>query len=130
LSRSSAHERPAPDLVAITGDPVDGSVEQLADVVAPLADLRSRHGTFFVTGNHEWYVGVAPWMAHLKTLGMRVLVNERVAIDRDGTGIDLAGIHDPTAAGFDAAVAPDLDRALAGRDPAPVVLLAHQPKQR
>ena len=120
----------APDLVAITGDLVDGSVEQLADVVAPLADLRSRHGTFFVTGNHEWYVGVAPWMAHLKTLGMRVLVNERVAIDRDETGIDVAGIHDPTAAGFDAAVAPDLDRALAGRDPArPVVLLAHQPRQ-
>ncbi len=120
----------SPDLVAVTGDLVDGSVEQLADVVAPLAGLRSRHGTFFVTGNHEWYVGAEPWLAHLRTLGMRVLVNERVGIDRDGAGIDVAGIHDPTAAGFDAAAAPDLDRALAGRDPArPVVLLAHQPRQ-
>jgi len=120
----------APDLVAITGDLVDGTVEQLEDVVAPLADLRSRHGTFFVTGNHEWYVGVDPWLAHLKKLGMRVLVNERVAIDRDGTGIDVAGIHDPTATGFQPAVAPDLDLALRGRDPArPVILLAHQPRQ-
>jgi predicted MPP superfamily phosphohydrolase len=47
------------DMVAITGDLVDGSVRDLADDVAPLAGLRSREGSFFVTGNHEYYSGAA-----------------------------------------------------------------------
>ena len=47
------------DLVAVTGDLVDGSVAQLAEHVAPLAGLRSKEGSFFVTGNHEYYSGAA-----------------------------------------------------------------------
>src|SRR6185436_19579935 len=55
-----------PDVVAITGDLVDGSVAELAQHVAPLARLRARHGTFFVTGNHEYYSGVHGWVAELQ----------------------------------------------------------------
>ena len=66
------------DVVAITGDLVDGSVAMLAAHVAPLAQLQSRHGTFFVTGNHEYYSGVHAWMAELRRLGLTVLMNEHV----------------------------------------------------
>ncbi len=120
-----------PDLVAITGDLVDGSVEDLRDVVAPLASLRSRDGVFFVTGNHEYYSGVREWLSHLPELGIRVLANERVPIGADG-GFDLAGVHDWSArdvGGSAAPFAPDLPRALLGRDASrALVLLAHQPR--
>ena len=114
-----------PDLVAITGDLVDGSVAELGQHVAPLGRLKAKEGVFFVTGNHEYYSGADAWIAQLKTLGVQTLRNERREI---APGLWLAGIDDLTARGGDHA--PDLPRALADRDPAqPVVLLAHQPKQ-
>jgi hypothetical protein len=70
------------DLVAVTGDLVDGSVAELRGHVAPLAGLLSRHGTFFVTGNHEYYSGAVPWMAELRSLGVNVLMNEHVVLER------------------------------------------------
>jgi predicted MPP superfamily phosphohydrolase len=116
----------APDMVVITGDLVDGTVEQLRDLVEPLRDLRTRDGVFFVTGNHEYYSGADEWVAHLATLGVRVLRNERVAI-RDA--FDLAGVDDVSAARMLPHHGQDVARAVAGRDPArAVVLLAHQPK--
>ncbi|HWE28513.1 MAG TPA: metallophosphoesterase [Polyangia bacterium] len=117
-----------PDLVAITGDLVDGSVDELRDQVAPLAQLRARQGVYFVTGNHEYYAGVAEWLAHLPTLGVRVLRNERVAVGNDTHTFDLAGIDDYSARGVPGH-GPDLARALDGRDAArELVLLAHQPR--
>ncbi len=117
-----------PDVVAITGDLVDGPVSELGAHVAPLADLRAKHGTFFVTGNHEYYSGVAEWVAELGRLGVRVLDNERVTVGEGEHVIDLAGVNDWSARRFDV-FKPDLAKALHGRDSArPVVLLAHQPK--
>ena len=120
-----------PDVVAIVGDLVDGEVAELREDVAPLADLVSEQGVFFVTGNHEYFVDTRAWLRHLPTLGVDVLRNERVPIRRGGAWFDLAGIDDRTAArsgvpGHGA----DLDAALDGRDDdVPVVLLAHQPVQ-
>jgi predicted MPP superfamily phosphohydrolase len=118
-----------PDVVAIVGDLVDGEVDELREEAAPLADLVSEQGVYFVTGNHEYFVDTRAWLRHLPTLGVEVLRNERVPITRGGASFDLAGIDDRTAArsgvpGHGA----DLDAALDGRDDAtPVVLLAHQP---
>ncbi|WP_236831336.1 metallophosphoesterase [Blastococcus sp. KM273128] len=120
-----------PDVVAIVGDLVDGGVDELREDVAPLADLVSEQGVYFVTGNHEYFVDTRAWMRHLPTLGVDVLRNERVAIRRGGASFDLAGIDDRTAAssGLPGHGA-DLDAALDGRDDStPVVLLAHQPVQ-
>ncbi|SFP68573.1 hypothetical protein SAMN05660464_3924 [Geodermatophilus dictyosporus] len=120
-----------PDVVAIVGDLVDGEVDELREEVAPLADLVSEQGVYFVTGNHEYFVDTRAWLRHLPTLGVEVLRNERVQVTRGGASFDLAGIDDRTAArsgvpGHGA----DLDAALDGRDDAtPVVLLAHQPVQ-
>lgn len=114
-----------PDAVAITGDLVDGPVSKLREHVAPLADLRAKHGVFFVTGNHEYYSGADSWIAELRRLGITVLRNERVELEE---GIDIAGVDDWTA--FGEGHGPDLDAALAGRDEdREVVLLAHQPRQ-
>jgi len=114
-----------PDLVAITGDLVDGTVDELREHVAPLARLaEAPRGVYFSTGNHEYYSGVDDWLRYLPTLGIRPLANERVEA---APGLDVAGIHDPTGRGR---YAPDLPAALDGRDPnRPVVLLAHQPRQ-
>ncbi len=118
----------SPDVVVITGDLVDGDVADLTSAVAPLAELRSRFGTFFVNGNHEYHAGADAWCAHLATLGIRVLRNERVALERDGRAVDLAGLDDYEAARF-GGEGPSFARALAGRDPSrALLLLAHQPK--
>jgi len=126
------------DVVAITGDLVDGGVGELAAQIAPLADLRSRHGTFFVTGNHEYYSGAHAWIDELRRLGLTVLLNEHVVIapsdaqaeGRPGLPLVLAGVTDFNAAYFDASHRSDPVRALLGApaDAAARVLLAHQPR--
>jgi len=111
------------DLVAVVGDLVDGSVDELGPAAAPLANLRSRLGSFFVTGNHEYYSGYQQWVDEVARLGMRPLRNERLELPG---GLDLAGVNDLNGRSY--GDGPDLDAALAGRDPSrPVVLLAHQP---
>ncbi len=118
-----------PDLIVITGDLVDGSVETLRNDTAPLADLKAQHGVFFVTGNHEYYSGADAWIAELGRLGIRVLRNEHVPIGGED-GFDLAGVDDWNSKRFGNGHGPDLERALAGRDSSrELVLLAHQPKQ-
>lgn len=118
-----------PDVVAVTGDLVDASVEDLARHVAPLADLVSTYGTFFVTGNHEYHAGAEEWCEHLRTLGVRVLRNEHVVLERGGGAVLLAGIDDYESASFGVGHRTDLAGAVSGRDPdLPLILLAHQPK--
>ncbi|HEX3765905.1 MAG TPA: metallophosphoesterase [Kofleriaceae bacterium] len=121
--------RLSPDLIALTGDLVDGHVEELRAAVAPLGQLRARHGVFAVTGNHEYYSGVDAWIAELTRLGARYLRNQRVAIGDGAASFDLAGVDDYSATGWPGH-GEDLPAALAGRDPArALVLLAHQPRQ-
>src|SRR5690349_7978546 len=122
--------RTKPDLIVITGDLVDGSVEGLRRSIEPLFGLRARYGVYFVTGNHEYYSGVMQWLPYLRERGIRVLQNERVSIGDFGASFDLLGIPDHTARGRDAPEAPDFERAIAGRDPErESILLAHQPRQ-
>ncbi|SCG54946.1 metallophosphoesterase [Micromonospora humi] len=116
------------DLVAVVGDLVDGSVAELGAAAEPLRDLRSRYGSFFVTGNHEYYSGVEEWVREVDRLGLRVLQNERQEIRARGGVLDLAGVNDVTADGTGLAAPADYAAALGDRDPSrPVVLLAHQP---
>ncbi|MGC4833612.1 metallophosphoesterase [Micromonospora vinacea] len=116
------------DIVAVVGDLVDGSVAELGSAAAPLRGLRSRYGSFFVTGNHEYYSGVEEWVQEVDRLGLRVLQNRRQEIQARGGVLDLAGVNDLTAVGTGLAAGPDFAAALGDRDPSrPVVLLAHQP---
>ena len=116
------------DVVAVTGDLIDGSVAELAHHVAPLAELQSRHGTFFVTGNHEYYSGANAWVHELRRLGVTVLMNEHVVI-KGAAELVLAGVTDFNAAQFDPTHRSDPAAAVAGAPlGAPRVLLAHQPR--
>jgi predicted MPP superfamily phosphohydrolase len=121
--------RLSPDLIALTGDLVDGKVEDLQNDVAPLGQLRAKHGVFAITGNHEYYAGADPWIAEITRLGARYLRNERVTIGDADASFDLAGVDDYSADGWPGH-GEDLPAALAGRDPSrALVLLAHQPRQ-
>jgi predicted MPP superfamily phosphohydrolase len=117
------------DMVAITGDLVDGSVRDLAQHTAPLARLTSRHGTYVVTGNHEYYSGVHAWIDELRRLGTRVLLNEHVVLDHDGAKLAVAGVTDYSAQHFDPSHKSD-PRAAAEGAPTDALrlLLAHQPR--
>lgn len=120
----------APDIVAITGDLIDGNVADLGGAVAPLGDIEAKLGTYFVTGNHEYYSGADSWLTFLESIGIRALRNERVELEKNGNIIHLAGVDDWTAHQFGSGHGADVERALAGRDTTkPVVLLAHQPVQ-
>lgn len=123
-----------PDIVVITGDLVDSTVEKLKQVVLPLKKLSSRYGVFFVTGNHEYFTGDAEaWLHELKKFGIHPLHNSHVLI-RSPTNpedkIYLAGVDDVEA---DRLSYEDhgmkLSKALSGKSAKyPTILLAHQPK--
>ncbi|MFH8514988.1 metallophosphoesterase [Streptomyces gelaticus] len=114
--------RTQPDLVAVVGDLVDGTVADLGPAAEPLARLSSRQGNFFVTGNHEYYSGAAQWIDQVRELDLHPLENARVEIG----GFDLAGVND--VAGESEGQGPDFARALGDRDRTrAAVLLAHQP---
>ncbi|AZM75958.1 metallophosphoesterase [Streptomyces sp. KPB2] len=113
-----------PDLIAVVGDLVDGSVKDLGPAAAPLARLKARHGAYFVTGNHEYFSGAEQWVAEVRRLGLLPLENARTELPH----FDLAGVND--VAGEDEGQGPDYDRALGDRDRSRAcVLLAHQPVQ-
>jgi len=111
-----------PDLVLLVGDLTDGRVAELGEDLRPLADLRSPEGTFFVTGNHEFYFDPDGWLSFIPQLGIRVLANEGVTV----RGLLVAGVHD--IAGAPSGRGPDMDAALRTRvDGQPVVMLSHSP---
>jgi predicted MPP superfamily phosphohydrolase len=118
------------DAIAITGDLVDGSVQRLAMHTEPLGQLAAPDGTFFVTGNHEYYSGAEQWIAELRRLGLRVLLNEHVIRTRGDATIMIAGVTDFSAQHFNPLHKSDPRQAMAGApvDVAVKVLLAHQPR--
>lgn len=116
------------DLVAVTGDLVDGSVERLAEHVEPLRRLRGRHGVFFCTGNHEYYSGVHPWLEKVRELGMVTLVEEHVVIEHEGANVVVAGVSDYAAKRMEPTHISDPTAAFAGAPEGFRLLLAHQPR--
>jgi hypothetical protein len=118
------------DMIAVTGDLVDGTVSELSPHTAPLGRLTARHGAYLVTGNHEYYSGERAWTAEFRRLGLHVLMNEHVVLNHHGAALVVAGVTDYGAHHFDPAQRSDPGTALAGA-PAGAgakLLLAHQPR--
>jgi predicted MPP superfamily phosphohydrolase len=117
------------DIVALTGDLVDGTVEQIGYDVAPLRQIRSALGNYFVTGNHEYYSGVIEWIPKIEQLGFSVLLNEHRIITRGRAGLLLAGVTDYSGGNFFASHRSDPQKALQAAPEAVIkILLAHQPR--
>jgi predicted MPP superfamily phosphohydrolase len=117
------------DIVAVTGDLVDGSVPQLSAHTAPLSGLTARHGVYFVTGNHEYYSGERAWTDEIRRLGLHVLKNQHVVLQHNGGSLVLAGVTDYSAHHFDPAQRSDPAASLQGApaNAGAKILLAHQP---
>jgi hypothetical protein len=117
----------APDLVAVTGDMIDGSPAELKDDVAPFADLQARYGVYGVTGNHEYYFRVESWLSAFEQLGITMLQNEhRILSVAGGAELVIAGVPDQAGLHYGGS-GPDIKDALAGAPDTVRVLLAHRP---
>lgn len=114
------------DLVAITGDLIDGTIDARRADIAPLRDLKANDGVYVISGNHEYIFGYDTWMAHFTALGLLSLENSHIVLDRDGGRLVLAGITDRASrrTGHVRDLAAVLERAPEG---VPVILLDHQP---
>jgi len=121
-----------PDIIAITGDMVDAPVDRMIDIVSPLADLNAKHGCYFVTGNHEYYIGarnVETWLTQIRQLGVDVLMNEHRTITIGNSSILIGGVTDYEAGYALPEHASSPSKALSGlRSVNFKMLLAHQPK--
>ncbi|MBW2320265.1 MAG: metallophosphoesterase [Deltaproteobacteria bacterium] len=117
------------DIFALTGDLIDGTISQLSDDVAPLKNIQSAQGNFFITGNHEYYFGVTDWVTQIKRLGFSILLNEYHMIDLGRGSLLLAGVTDFRGGNFLHSHRSDPIKAVAGAPAADIkILLAHQPK--
>ncbi|MDP2893196.1 MAG: metallophosphoesterase [Sulfurimonas sp.] len=116
-----------PDIVIITGDLIDIDILRAMDTVDELAKLKSKFGTYYVVGNHEYFHGVEKIITAVKSLGIRVLENENVYVGENGRGFNLAGVYD--IMGYRTKThMPSLVKALKDKKDSPTLLLAHQPK--
>jgi uncharacterized protein len=115
------------DLIAITGDLIDGTIEARRADIEPLRDLKATDGVYVISGNHEYIFGYGTWMAHFAALGLLSLENKHIVLDRSGGKLVLAGITD-RASRHQGHPVRDLVAVLGGAPKgAPVILLDHQP---
>ncbi len=116
-----------PDIVVITGDLVDIDISKAEAPLNELQALKSKYGSFFIVGNHEYFHGIEKIMSKVKSLDIRVLENENIYIGENEKGFNLAGVYD--IFGYRANHhQPDLFKALQNKKDSPTILLAHQPK--
>lgn len=118
----------SPDVVVITGDLVDGPAATLKHHLKPLSDIKSKYGTYYVTGNHEYYSGVLSWLPEIENLGIHVLLNENKILNVGESKLLMAGVTDLTAGSMIKSHQTNPRRAMAGgEDTDYKILLAHQP---
>ncbi|WP_441239361.1 metallophosphoesterase [Bradyrhizobium sp. 930_D9_N1_4] len=115
------------DLIAITGDLIDGTLDARRTDIEPLRYLKATDGVYVISGNHEYIFGYDTWMAHFAALGLLSLENRHIVLDRNGGKLVIAGITDQATRHRGHHVR-DLAAVLEGAPKsAPVILLDHQP---
>lgn len=113
-----------PDIILLAGDIIDDDVKHIADITALLKGLKAPKGIYFVTGNHEFYVGYRETVDELKKLGFTFLENNGVAVNSE---LYLAGIPDYfSARNYHTNI--DLAKSFAASDPNQYrLLVSHTP---
>ena len=117
----------SPDLVVITGDLIDIEVQNATSILDEFKRLKPAYGVYYIVGNHEYFHGIKKIIENVKMRGIRVLENENVHIGPEGAGFNLAGVYDLFGYRMGTYI-PNIHKALANRQDAPTILLAHQPK--
>lgn len=115
------------DIVVITGDLVDTKMKYAKDALNELQYLKSKYGTYFIVGNHEYFHNINEIIYFVKNLNIKVLENENVYIGEKNEGFNLAGVYDVFGYKYND-FKPDIKKALRSTKNSPTVLLAHQPK--
>lgn len=117
-----------PDVVVITGDLVDGPASTLKQHLKPLADIQAKYGTFYVTGNHEYYSGVLSWLPEIQNLGVTILLNQNQILNVGKAKLLMAGVTDLSAGNIIKSHQTNPKRAMEGGENCDYkILLAHQP---
>jgi len=115
-----------PDIVFITGDLFDGMDGHLDELVDPIDQLHPALGTYFITGNHEIYLGVDKAFETLRKTNVKILDDAFVNLG----GVQVAGISFPGGGISEGRDFAGVFGSFKGFDPAkPVVLLYHSPTQ-
>ena len=118
--------RQDPDLVLITGDLIEEHMDRCQKFVPVLREIKSKHGVFAITGNHEFYSGIENFLAFSKKAEIRVIRNEKVRI---GHHLNIIGMDDLTGQMFSSR-RPDLETLLEDCNPdEPIILLTHRPEE-
>ena len=116
------------DLIVITGDLVDGTIDARRADIEPLRELHATDGVYVISGNHENIFGYRAWMAHYAALGMHAIENTHVVLDRDGGKLTLIGVSDQSVRRRHRV--PGLDATIKGApEGLPIILLNHQPSE-
>ncbi|APJ05127.1 hypothetical protein AXG55_07690 [Silvanigrella aquatica] len=118
-----------PDVIVITGDLVDGFVDQIKNFVAPLGKLKAKYGVYYVTGNHEYYWDSLGWIEYMKSLGSIYLGNENRSFNVGDAHVVIGGLTDLRAENFDPKQKMDPEKSIVGASSQAhlKILLAHQP---
>lgn len=115
------------DIVVITGDLVDTKLEYASLALNELKNIKSKYGTYFIVGNHEYFHGVKPIIDYVNSLGIKTLENENVYVGAKDEGFNLCGVYDRFGFKYNDFI-PDINKAMENRQNSPTILLAHQPK--
>ena len=122
-----------PDIIAITGDLIDSRRTDVATALAFVENALEIAPCYYVTGNHEARLKeeYASFKAELLNLGVVVLENDSVLLERDGQTVTLLGVQDPS---FGTDYSPDWDATTMERNLAAFpqegfrILLSHRPE--
>lgn len=118
-----------PDMVALTGDLIDGTQSQLAHELEPFKKIQAPLGRFMVPGNHEYYWGIDHWIDFWKELGFKTLVNEHALVEKGSARLAIGGVHDYSARRMNDTYVSSPQEAFKSLPPEVTkVLLAHQPR--
>jgi predicted MPP superfamily phosphohydrolase len=115
-----------PDIVFITGDLIDTALENIEDAVMELDAISSKHGIYYILGNHEYFHDPLKIINFMKSTNITLLLNQNVTID--ALKLNVVGVTDRIGYRTNLLV-PDIHKAFSGcNNTYKTILLAHQPK--
>jgi uncharacterized protein len=115
-----------PDIVCITGDIIDTSLDEVKETVLELTHIEAKHGIYYILGNHEYFHEPFKIISFVQKTNIRLLLNENVQID--ALKVNIIGVTDRIGYRTNVLV-PDIHQAFKNcNDSYKSILLAHQPK--